>query len=71
MKRFISFVVFLVVLTICVGFFRGWFSLSTNKELLGNKIDVNFKVDRDKINDDATALKENTKSMIGSASNDK
>jgi len=66
MNRFISFVLFLVVITVCIGFFRGWFSLSTNKELLGNKLDVNLKVDRDKMEDDAKAIQEKTKSLIGS-----
>ena len=66
MKRFISMLLFLVVLTVCIGFLRGWFSVSTSKELLGNKVDVNFQVDRDKMNNDAKSLQEKTKSMIGS-----
>lgn len=66
MKRFISVLLFLVVLTVCIGFLRGWFSVSTSKELLGNKVDVNFQVDRDKMNNDAKSLQEKTKSMIGS-----
>ena len=66
MKRFITILLFLIVLTVCIGFFRGWFSVSTSKELLGNKVDVNFQVDRDKMNNDAKSLQEKTKSMIGS-----
>lgn len=66
MNRLISFVLFLIVLTLCIGFFRGWFSFSANKELIGNKLDVNFKVDRDKMQEDAKAIQEKTKSVIGS-----
>ena len=66
MKRFVTILLFLIVLTVCIGFFRGWFSVSTSKELLGNKLDVNFQVDRDKMNSDAKSLQEKTKSMIGS-----
>jgi len=66
MSRFISIVLLLLVITLCVGFFRGWFSVSTSKEISGNKIDVNFKVDRDKMQDDAKVIQEKTESMIGS-----
>jgi len=66
MSRFISIVLLLLVITLCVGFFRGWFSVSTTKEISGNKIDVNFKVDRDKMQDDAKVIQEKTESMIGS-----
>jgi len=65
MNRFISFVLFLLVIAVCIGFFRGWFSVSTSKESVGNKLDVNFKVDRDKMQDDAKAIQEKTKSVIG------
>jgi len=66
MNRFISFVLFLIEIAVCIGFFRGWFSLSTTKEVLGNKLDVNLKVDRDKMQDDAKAIQEKTKSVLGS-----
>ena len=66
MNRLFSFVLFLVVIVLCVGFFRGWFSLSANNEMLGNKLDVNFKVDRDKMQEDAKAIQAKTKSLIES-----
>ena len=66
MNRFISFVLFLIVIAMCIGFFRGWFSFSTTKEVLGNKLDINLQVDRDKMQDDAKAIQEKTNSMLGS-----
>lgn len=63
-KKFISFVLVLLIIGVCIGFFRGWLSLSTNKEILGNKVDVSLKVDPDKIKDDLGAVEEKTKRML-------
>jgi len=65
MNRFVSLVLLVLVVAVCIGFFRGWFSVSTSNESSGNKLDVNFKVDRDKMQDDAKAIQEKTKSVIG------
>ncbi len=64
MKKLISFVLVLLIIGVCIGFFRGWLSLSTNKEILGNKVDVSLKVDPDKIKDDLGAVEEKTKRML-------
>ncbi len=64
MKKIISFLLILLVVGACIGFVRGWFSLSTSKEILGNKVDVSLKVDRDKINDDLGAVEEKTKRLL-------
>ena len=57
--------VFLTI-AICIGFVRGWFSVSTNREPLTNKVDVNFKMDPDKMKQDANAVEKKTKSLLGS-----
>ncbi len=64
MKKIISFLLILLVVGACIGFVRGWFSFSTSKEILGNKVDVSLKVDRDKINDDLGAVEEKTKRLL-------
>ncbi len=64
MKKFISFLLVLLVVGACIGFFRGWISLSTNKETLGNKVDVSLQVDPDKIKDDLGTVEEKTKRML-------
>jgi len=54
----------LVVLALCaavVGFYRGWFSLSSrgrNRE--SNKVNVSLTVDPDRMKDDAEKVKEKT-----------
>ena len=60
MNRFISVVLILIILVACVGFFRGWFSMTTNNEPLTEKLDVHFQVDRDKMKQDANAVEEKT-----------
>lgn len=64
MKKIISFLLVLLILGVCIGFLRGWISLSSNKETLGNKVDVSLKVDPDKIKDDLGAVEAKTKSML-------
>ncbi len=64
-KVFLVLSVFLAI-AICIGFVRGWFSMSTTRETLSNKVDVNFKMDPDKMKQDANAVEAKTKSMLGS-----
>jgi len=48
-----------VVLILCfagLGFYRGWFQFSTDKE--DNKSNVTFSVDKDKIHEDENKAKE-------------
>jgi hypothetical protein len=54
----------LVVLAICVaglGFYRGWFSLSSRgRDAENNKINVSLTVDPDKMKEDAEKVEEKT-----------
>ena len=63
-----SFFPVLIVLLICVvafGFYRGWFTMSSNPEKGSNKVDVNLTMDKDKIEQDAEIVKEKTKEFVG------
>ena len=56
----------LFVLLLCiigVGFYRGWFTLSSNRDTGSNKIDVNLTVDPDKAKEDAAKVKEKTNEL--------
>ena len=64
MKKLISFLLVLVVVGVCIGFVRGWFSVSTNKETLSRKVDVSLKIDSDKIKDDIGAVEEKAKKLM-------
>ncbi len=66
MRRFSSFVLILLVLVVCVGFLRGWFSVSSNKELLGDNVDVRLKMDSGKMKQDANAVEQKTKELFQS-----
>jgi cell division protein FtsX len=58
MKRLLAVVVVLALLVIGVGFYRGWFAVSqTDPETGGNKVNVNLTVDKDKMQEDAEAVK--------------
>ncbi len=64
MKRFISVILILIIVVACVGFVRGWFSMTANNEPLTEKLDVHFQVDRDRMKQDANAVEEKTKSIL-------
>ena len=69
MKR--SFFTFLFVLIICavaVGFYRGWFVLSTRDLDSGdNKVNVNLTVDPDKMKEDARSVKDKASELTCNA----
>lgn len=61
----------LVVLVLCVvglGFYRGWFVLSTTgRDTEDNKVNVNLTVDPDKVKADAETVKGKTAELTGKA----
>ena len=57
MKRFRSLLIVLAMIVIGLGFYRGWFSVSGNREAVSHKVDVNLTVDADKVKADADAVK--------------
>ena len=51
----------LAILAVAVGFYRGWFSLSTPAADTGsNKVNVELTVDPDKVKSDVKSVKELT-----------
>ena len=69
MKR--SSITVLFVLLVCVvalGFYRGWFSLSSHGPDAGsNKVNVNLTVDQGKMQEDAQAVKKEAAELVGRA----
>ncbi len=59
----------LIVLAVCVvglGFYRGWFVLSSHSRDTGShKVDVNLTVDQDKMKQDGEKVREKTKELTG------
>lgn len=67
MKIFGALFVLLVVVA-AIGFYQGWFSMSSSKGNSGNrKVDVNLTVDGDKMQADADAVKEKVEELTGKA----
>jgi hypothetical protein len=69
MKRFIiTAVVVLLVGVVAVGFYRGWFTVSSrNPDAGSNKVNVNLGMDPDKMQQDAKLVKEKTSELVGTA----
>jgi hypothetical protein len=61
----------LLVLLVCIvalGFYRGWFALSGRSSDPGsNKVNINLTVDRDKMQEDATTVKNRATQVVGKA----
>ena len=56
--KLIKVVLVLALIVAVLGFYRGWFSLSTrDREGAGHTVDVNLAVDIDKMKDDAEQVK--------------
>ena len=61
MKKLFAVLFVLVVCVVAIGFYRGWFALSSsNVDDGSNKVNVNLTVDKDKMQDDAKAVKKKT-----------
>jgi cell division protein FtsX len=56
MKTLLAVLMVVVLLVIGVGFYRGWFALSSG-DTGNNKVNINFTMDGDKAQEDAEAVK--------------
>ncbi|MFN0197670.1 MAG: hypothetical protein ACKVT0_13075 [Planctomycetaceae bacterium] len=63
MKRLISMVFVLAIIVGGLGFYRGWFTMSSDGDTQSDKIDVNLTIDTVKVKEDSEALKDKTKSL--------
>ncbi len=69
-RTHVGLVVFLLVCLVAVlGFYRGWFTVSEHREAITNKLDVNLKVDSDKMKSDAQNATEKTEQKASELSN--
>jgi hypothetical protein len=58
MKKLLVVLFVLAVCVVAIGFYRGWFALSSsNVDDGSNKVNVNLTVDKDKMQEDAGAVK--------------
>lgn len=66
--RIFGVLVLLLVLVIGIGFYRGWFSMSSQTQNpVNNNAEMGVTVDRDKIEADAEAVKEKARELTGEA----
>jgi hypothetical protein len=66
MARFLFIILFLVAITVCLGLFRGWFSVSSQKTPFSEQREINLKVNPEKFQQDANALEGKTKELFRS-----
>ena len=62
--RVLRVLLFLALLVAVVGFFRGWFSFSSQgPDASTQKVDINLTVDPQKMKDDADKVREKTNEL--------
>ncbi len=66
MKRLWWSVIVLALFVVGLGFYRGWFVLSSHRRGTGgDKVDINLTVDKDKMKQDGEKVKDKTKELTG------
>ncbi len=65
MNRSVTYLLVFIVCVVALGFYRGWFTLSSHPEAGSKKVDVNLTMDRDKMEQDAEKVKEKTAEFVG------
>lgn len=58
MRAILIFVVLLLVGIAGVGFYRGWFQISSDRDNTENRVNTTFTVDEDKIREDKEKMQE-------------
>ena len=67
-RSYISVLFVLFLCVVAVGFYRGWFTLSSPSPDTGsNKVNVNLTVDQGKMQEDAETLKNKAAEFAGKA----
>ena len=66
MKRVCWTMIVLALVVVGLGFYRGWFVLSSHSRDTGShKVDINLTVDQDKMKQDGEKVKDKTKELTG------
>jgi cell division protein FtsX len=69
MNRLFAFLIVLVICVAGVGFYRSWFTVSSqNSNAESHKVNINMTVDPDKVKADAETVKEKAAELTGQAS---
>lgn len=63
MKRLLSWLLLTSVILTGLGFYRGWFTLSSGPVANSNKVDLRLTVDADKVRDDAKQVQDKARSL--------
>ncbi len=65
MKKFCRVLVAIAIIGVGIGFYRGWFVVSSHRETESNKVDVNLTMDPDKVQADAESVKTKAQELTG------
>ena len=60
MKNLFWLLIVLAIFVVGLGFYRGWFALSSPRDTESNKVNINLTVDPDKAKADAEKVKDKT-----------
>ncbi len=58
MKTLVQLIVVVAIVVVGVGFYRGWFTVTNDREAENNNVEVKLTVDTDKVKQDTDAVKD-------------
>jgi len=68
MNRLFGFLILLVICVAAIGFYRGWFTVSSGSpDAASHNVDINLSVDTDKVKADAETVQEKAVELTGQA----
>jgi hypothetical protein len=62
-RRWFHLLLLILLIVVGVGFYRGWFVLSSARETTSNRVNINLTVDPDRVKEDADRVKEKTSEL--------
>jgi hypothetical protein len=65
MRRFFSMLVLLVAGVAALGFYQGWFHVSTSQSALADQMDLNLHINKSKIRADARKARDAARNLRG------
>jgi len=60
MKKLFRFLAVLAIIVIGIGFYRGWFAITSDRDAETHKVDVRLTVDSDKVKQDTGSVTGNS-----------
>jgi hypothetical protein len=70
MKRLLIILFCLALIVVGIGFYQGWFTITSPATEKGNKVNINLEFDRDKVKEDVESMSTRAKNLTDRVTGD-